>query len=369
MVAPAATIWPAEPHTLAKHAILRSYLEAWFPILARHNDRIVYIDGFAGPGRYSNGEDGSPIIALKVATNHGARLKSELSFMFVEDDQARAAHLRDREIPALRLPAHFKPVVYDGQFAPILEQAFAQLETKGLQMAPTFAFIDPFGISGLPFSLIKRLLRRSRCEALITFMTSTVQRFVTELPEHINQLIGNPAAAGTIQRAEDRVVAARILYEQSLRRVVKFVRFFQLRDTGNQPIYDLFFATNNSTGHERMKEAMWKVDASGMYSFSDGADPNQQILFGPAPGADLSRRLWRAFQGKTVYVEDVYRHVSETAYLEKHAREALRILEGAAPTAIERIEADTLKRDGRKRRGRTFPPEVLVRFSGQATSP
>lgn len=366
MAAPAATIWEAEPHTLAKHAILRGYLEAWFPILARYSDRIVYIDGFAGPGRYSNGEDGSPIIALKVAANHRAALKSELVFMFVEDRQDRAAHLRDREIPALKLPAHFRPNVYEGQFAPILEGAFDQLDAKGLQMAPTFAFIDPFGISGLPFSLIERLLRRPRGEALITFMASTVHRFVTELPEHINELMGNPAAAEIIQRAEDRVVAARILYEQSLRRVVRFVRFFQLRDASDRPIYDLFFATNNSTGHEKMKEAMWRVDASGTYSFSDGADPNQQILFGPTPGIDLSLRLWRAFQGKTAYVEDVFRYVSETAYLAKHAREALRVLESAARTAVERIEVDTLKRDGKKRQGRTFPPEVLVRFSGQA---
>lgn len=369
MTAPAATIWEAEPHTLAKHEILRGYLEAWFPILARYNDRIVYMDGFAGPGRYSNGEDGSPIIALKAAANHRASLKSELVFMFVEAHQGRAAHLRDREIPALKLPAHFRPHVYEGQFAPILERAFDQLDAKGLQMAPTFAFIDPFGISGLPFSLLERLLRRRRCEALITFMTSTVQRFVTELPGHVNELIGNPAAAEIIQRTENRVVAARMLYEQSLRRVVRFVRFFQLRDADDRPIYDLFFATNNSTGHERMKEAMWKVDASGTYSFSDGADPNQRVLFSPTPGADLSPQLWRAFQGRTVYAEDVYRYVSETAYLEKHAREALQALESAAPTAVERIEVDTAKRDGKRRRGRTFPPDVLIRFSAQARVP
>jgi hypothetical protein len=65
-----------------------------------------------------------------------------------------------------------------------------------------------------------------------------------------------------------------------------------------------------------------------------------------------------------VYAEDVYRHVSDTAYLEKHAREALRILENAASTAAERLEVAPLKRDGKKRQGRTFPPEVLVRFSG-----
>jgi len=64
---PEDTIWPIEPHTSAKHQILRKYLDAWLPILGRHNSRIVYIDGFAGPGEYSGGEPGSPIIALEAA--------------------------------------------------------------------------------------------------------------------------------------------------------------------------------------------------------------------------------------------------------------------------------------------------------------
>lgn len=71
------TVWDASPHTIAKHAILREYLAAWFPILSRQSakvqsthpantkNEILFIDAFAGPGEYANGEPGSPIIALK----------------------------------------------------------------------------------------------------------------------------------------------------------------------------------------------------------------------------------------------------------------------------------------------------------------
>src|SRR5215475_1669133 len=64
---PKDTIWPIEPHTSAKHQILRNYLDAWLPILGKYNRRIVYIDGFSGPGEYAGGEPGSPIIALEAA--------------------------------------------------------------------------------------------------------------------------------------------------------------------------------------------------------------------------------------------------------------------------------------------------------------
>lgn len=64
------TTWGIEPITEAKHEILRYYLGAWFPILASVHRRLLYVDGFPGPGEHSKGEDGSPIFALKVARDH-----------------------------------------------------------------------------------------------------------------------------------------------------------------------------------------------------------------------------------------------------------------------------------------------------------
>ena len=81
------------PHTAAKHQILRKYLGAWFPKLA-WTGRVVFIDGFAGPGEYSGGEPGSPLIALDVASKHKGDLsKCDMIFIFVEKDEARFAHL------------------------------------------------------------------------------------------------------------------------------------------------------------------------------------------------------------------------------------------------------------------------------------
>jgi len=70
MSVPKSTIWPIESHTQAKHKILEFYLQAWFPILGSRYSRINFIDGFAGPGIYSEGEEGSPLIALRVAKEH-----------------------------------------------------------------------------------------------------------------------------------------------------------------------------------------------------------------------------------------------------------------------------------------------------------
>ena len=361
-MAPDDTLWEAPPHTLAKHAILRAYLQAWFPILASWNQRIIYYDGFAGPGRYRGGEEGSPLIALSVARDHRAHLDAEVRFSFVEADKARADHLRN-EIGGTQIPAHFTVEVIDGTFEGSLRRVLDDLHRIRAAIAPTFAFIDPFGIKGLPFELISRLLQRDHCEVLITFMNVSIQRFVTELPEQVDSLIGSTGAANDIAASQDRVLRARELYMMSLRSVAAFVRFFELRDQKNVPIYDLFFATNNPLGHYKMKEAMWKVDGSGAYSFSDGIDPRQATLFSPTPGRDFAPQLWQRFRGTTVPSETVLELTrDQTAYLEKHAREALTLLETDGVDG-KRISVASTKADGKPRKKRTFPQGASITFS------
>ena len=363
MAAPKTTIWPADPHTLAKHALLRGYLEAWFPILARHQGRLIYYDGFAGPGRYQDGQEGSPLVALDVALRHRKRLNCELVFVFVEEDLERARWLEQVELPRVNRPDNFKVQVLKQRFEDALRSTLDALDAQGLEIAPTFAFVDPFGLKGLPFPLIERLLQRRSCEVLVTFMTRDVNRFVIELPEHVADLIGNPSAPDAIRRAPDGASEARRLYESSLRRTARFVRTFRMKDERSALIYDLFFATNHPLGHARMKEAMWKVDRSGAFSFSDGLNPDQTVLFTPNPEVDLGPRLWGHFRGRVVDTAEVYRHaLDETVYLQKHALAALRLLEVGSCPGAGRIEVEALKRDGTKRRPRTFPEGTIVRF-------
>ncbi len=81
---PKGTIWPLEPHTKSKHLVLKSYLDAWLPIKSKWNGRILFIDRFAGPGEYSGGEEGSPLIAINAFRNHSAkeRMEAEIGFMY-----------------------------------------------------------------------------------------------------------------------------------------------------------------------------------------------------------------------------------------------------------------------------------------------
>lgn len=364
-MAPNTTVWPLDPHTLAKHRILRSYLDAWFPIVGKEFSRILYYDGFAGPGRYSAGEQGSPLIALESARQHAGRLRGEVSFVFVEEDRNRSDRLR-QEIAALgALPQNFRHQIIPATFADALRTTLNQLDRAGQQVVvPTFALIDPFGVSGLPFELIARLLARQSCEVLVTFMTEPIKRFVevAEVANRLPELFGLPDAARLIAASPDRVRRARELYAEQLRSVARYVRYFEMRNDKGVPIYDLFFASSNALGHYRMKEAMWRIDDSGDYSFSDGIGPGQATLFRGDIGRCLAIPMVAHFAGRQVSAGEVLAWTrDESIYLEKHAREALKVLEVTGVDG-KKVAVDPVKRDGKPRRRGTFPAETVLRF-------
>jgi len=167
MAIPKDVTWSLDVHTIAKHEILRRYLQAWFPILGSHHKRIVYIDAFCGPGRCEGGQPGSPFVALDVAIKQRAQQDGEILFWFMDADAERIEHLNG-ELSTHTVPSHFKVKAQAGRFDTNLTKALDQLDAEHLRLAPMFAFVDPFGFSGVPLALISRLLANKRCEVLIT---------------------------------------------------------------------------------------------------------------------------------------------------------------------------------------------------------
>ncbi|MFQ5871407.1 MAG: three-Cys-motif partner protein TcmP [Candidatus Geothermarchaeales archaeon] len=356
------TVWPIDPHTEAKHFILRRHLGAWFPILSKWNQRIIYLDGFAGPGRYAGGEDGSPVIAIRTAAEHVVPLAREILFYFIEVRPDRKEHLEKllvEEFPDP--PPNIRWIVSGAEFADEMREVLDELEGEGLRLAPTFAFLDPFGFKGMPVEIVSRLLRHERCEAFITFMEKFINRFSqTELHEEaLDELFGTPEWR-KVRRLSDPEARRSFLlglYTAELRKRVPnlLVRTFEMVDASNQVLYYLVFATKSAKGVGVMKEAMWAVDRTGSYRFSDRTDPAQKTLLdiedeaawiGPA-----ARVIHAKFREKLVSVSEVERFVVvETPFLFRKK-------------ILKRLEEDGKIADviGRKRR-RTFPDGCLIQF-------
>lgn len=354
MAAPKTTIWALEPHTRAKHEILRRYLQAWVPILTQGGfPRVLYIDGFAGPGRYSKGEDGSPIIALRAALEHKATIRGTISFLFVELDKERAAVLSSIAAEIASPPNFQVRVVGCKPF----EEAFRELQQSYLQgngrLPPTFAFIDPFGWP-TPLAMLRGILSNPSCEIFITFMYEEINRFIS-LPEQqhrFDEIFGTPNWRNclSIREPKARNRFLHDLYLQQLRDVAgaRYVRSFQMRNAIDKTDYYLFYGTNNLLGLKKMKEAMWKVDEAGSFSFSDATDPSQLVLFSKEPQLDhLKRQILKKFAGKEAAIREIEEFVvAETAYRETHYKQILRTLELSDPPVVNALNASVKRRVG-----------------------
>jgi three-Cys-motif partner protein len=358
------TIWDLDPHTAKKHEILRRYIEAWLPIMARWNGRVVYIDGFAGPGQYSEGEDGSPVVVLKAARDHSYPMETELVCIFVENDPARYLHLKkilDGLSPPL--PGRIKWEAIQGRFDEHLTETLNLLEAQKKSLAPAFVFIDPFGISHTPFKTVSKILGNNRCEVLVNFMYEEVNRFISleEQAENFDNLFGTPEwrSVRNLSGAPQRRKAIHDIYLKQLKTRATFVHSFEMLNHGNSTDYFLFFATNSLRGLEKMKEAMWKVDDTGSFQFSDHQDARGLMsLFSAQPNtAPLRDAIRRTHAGNQISIEKLSDWViAETEFLPKHLkRPVLAPMESAGELIVVNPAP--------KRRKGTFSDGTVLKFS------
>jgi three-Cys-motif partner protein len=350
------TVWPLDSHTRAKHEILRRYLEAWIPILAQYGfPEFLYIDGFAGPGRYEGGESGSPLIAIRAALARQSQISAKLTFHFIEEKRARAQMLSE-SVQSLPKPNNFEYHVHSGV---TFQQAFPQIHSdyvrrsKGLP--PTFAFIDPFGWAGVSFTSIRQILSYPSCEVLITFMYEEINRFLAlpEQQQNFDDFFGTPEWRDSLRivSPSERNRYLHDLYVEQLRSTAgaKFVRSFLMRNHRDVVDYYLFFATNSVRGLQRMKESMWKVDESGEFEFSDATDPNQLVLLDTKPDIGrLKSDLISRFSRQTVTIGVIEEFIlADTPFRETHyKRQILRVMELAEPPEIEVIDPPASRKRG-----------------------
>lgn len=339
-------MWEYPEHTEAKHDILGHYLDAWYPILSSTHGRILVLDGFAGRGRYNDGSPGSPIIALDHLLKHSSwpRMSHrEFVFLFIEHDPDNVASLNQAltdyraawEAENGPWPANVKYDVREGTFADNAAEICELLEQQKARLAPTFAFIDPFGWTGMPMELVARLLNHPSCEVFINFMVGFINRFVTHphQGQNMNELFGlDVDQILADHNGGDRVEHLRDVYVQQLIDVAGFlhVRWFAMRNhTGNVGYY-LLHGTRSPLGVEKMKDAMWKTAPGGDYSFSDrlaGLD----VLFQPEADLEpLRKALLEQFAGQSGVVVNPFLQewvILHTPYRKPHLTQVLREME------------------------------------------
>jgi three-Cys-motif partner protein len=160
------------PWVKEKHERLRQYVDITRAVRRRFVEGTggaTYIDLYCGSGRArirdsSEVIDGSPLVALKAARDGGA----PFSHIFIADASealCRAAEERIARVGAV-------PTAEIGVAEETARSIVRQLNPYGLH----FAFLDPFNLQDLPFSVIETLARLKRVDMLIHISAQDLQR-------------------------------------------------------------------------------------------------------------------------------------------------------------------------------------------------
>ncbi|MDE0270118.1 MAG: three-Cys-motif partner protein TcmP [Gammaproteobacteria bacterium] len=316
---PRTTVWQQDEQTRGKHLVLQSYLDGWFPILGSWNKRLLFIDGFAGPGEYDRGEPGSPVIGLDCVRRckvRGELADVEVIAVFMESDKDRFRHLenlmkRRRSEDGKHGIEH--QVLY-GSFDDHMTLILDYLDQQRLNLAPAFVMIDPFGVKGNRMDLIERILRNSSSECMISFMYEPIRRFKGqwEYEQPLDQLFGDRSWRECLNM-EERASKSFLhgLFRRRLKSCgAKHVVFFEVLRQ-NRHIYTIYFATGHEQGCDLMKQAIWKADPTGGYAVR-GYAGRHGVLFG-ADTEPLAKQLQDNFGNAPTPIEDIEQFVMSDA--------------------------------------------------------
>lgn len=167
-----------------KLRIYESYLKPWTSMRGSRGGTIWVVDGFAGRGRYKTGEPGSPEIAMRRAqelAKAGSRYKLQCIF----GDQKKSNTSMLYELRGL----------YPAASALIIEDDFWARVDDVIRLvgsSPVLLFVDPFGLLGIDFAALAKLVAKlPRLDLIVNFRSPAAHRLAPGYADRISTAVGS----------------------------------------------------------------------------------------------------------------------------------------------------------------------------------
>lgn len=355
--------------SLVKSTIIAKYFDVWANVIIStqkkfpsSDKKIAYIDLFAGPGRYHDGTQSTPLRILKNAIEK-PDIRDRLVTMFNDKDEKNARSLENaiKQLPGIKT-LKYAPQVHNEEVGDEIVKMFEEEN-----LVPTLFFVDPWGYKGLSLRLVNSVLKDWGCDCIFFFNYNRINMGLRNkfVEEHMNALFGSARAdqlrmqLDGLNPQERELTIIEELCQALKSYGSRYVLPFRFKDNkGKRTSHHLIFVSKNFRGYEIMKEIMAKEsssDVQGVPTFEyNPADmlPRQSLLFQLSrPLDDLADMLLNEFAGQTHKMKEIYeQHSEDTPYIKKNYKNALLKLE----------EKDIIKSS--KHRSGTFGDSVEITF-------
>jgi len=324
-----------------KADIVAKYLWAWakvvIPTTRTRDNKIAYIDLFAGAGRYKDGTKSTPLLVIERAIND-SDMRNMLVSVFNDSDPSSAESLKNAidSIPGIETLKH-KPKVYIDIVDDDITEIF-----KSTRMIPSLTFLDPWGYKGLSCQLINSVIKDWGCDCIIFFNYNRINMGIRndKVKEHMHALFGEACIdklrtkLNLLEPSEREKEILNTLTETLKDLGGEFVLPFRFRsDIGNRISHHLIFVTKHRKGYDIMKGIMAKassrhVEEMPLFEYSSIKNSQPYLLPPYSPLDKLKTELISIFAGKSLPVLELYDiHNVGTRYIKKNYKRVLMELE------------------------------------------
>lgn len=366
--------------SLIKARIVSKYFSAWASVILAtlkrypyHNQKMAYIDLFAGPGRYDDQSKSTPLLVLeKILASPD--LSKRMITLFNDKDSANTESLKTaiNQLDGIE-KLKYAPAFYNEEVGDEIAKMFSDT-----QIVPTFFFVDPWGYKGLSLNLISSIIKDWGCDCVFFFNYNRVNMGVTNdanaIRKHMASLFGNEQLSAVRHECKNKspeereMIVVQALCDALRNNGSQYVLPFRFKnDEGTRTSHHLIFLSKSFRGYDIMKEIMSKESSDnidGVASFEYNPRDvhfKQGSLFDllSRPLDDLQDMLLQQYAGRTVDFNRLYEeHSVDKPYAKKNYKQVLKtLLETGRITAIN-AKTGNLPRKG------TFSDDMRITFGG-----
>lgn len=334
-----------------KARIVSEYFPQYASIIVnRHMPKTIrYIDLFAGPGRYEDGNASTPILIGRKCKD-SAMLKSKVSLLFNDCEYADTLKQNfESEFPTgtfVNEPFFANRVV--GENAKITDFLTRNTHEGKHNEAPSLLFIDPFGYKGVQTTVLSEFLKNWGNEIFIFVNIKRIHAAIEN--DKFEELMYNWFPSSFIELKNDRVFKSTVPerlqliidrlgneYQKILGGTVYYTAFkFQEEDSEATSHYILHL-TKGKRGFDLIKTIY--NDFANVGTIFDGVNtytfdvkkilnPMHELFDTKSENIDqLKAELIKTYKGRGIIAKDLYEeHQIKGLYCYSHYTEALRRL-------------------------------------------
>lgn len=335
------------PSSRTKAKIVAEYFPKYCRILLKKpQNEIRYIDLFAGPGKYEDGNHSTPLL-LASACAQDAALRQKVHLMFNDNEYCKQLQANFNECFPEN-PFRFSPKFADktvGEDAKIT--LYLTKEPQNPNPYPTLLFFDPFGYKTIDTTVLSKFLTNWGNEIFLFVNTKRINAAIDN--GKFDELMQSLFPTTIEQLRKDKKYRAVRVYERlalimdnlssEFKKAVQgdlFCSVFKFQEEDSEGTsHFILHLTKHKKGYELVKQVYYDFDNIGAALDKDGhytfdakrmdVPKGSSIDFGDLNVAVLQEQLLKKYKGRVINTRELFdEHQPSTKWAGSHYLKTLR---------------------------------------------